>query len=416
MRHLCHPSFSGLELRIDILYAGHSNSAFARRGVALIASAALLLLAVAPAAAQPGDDLTPYAFLGLTYDDNVLRLPDGVSVPTGGGGGERRGDYILRYGAGLIVDKPISRQRFYLNAGVYRNDYKYFNTLDYTGPSVDTYWDWEVGNLWSGKLGYNYSRALSNFSDQLRPQKNIRTPQEFYFRPQYQLSADLRLRAGIDYYTLDNSDFTRSNRNQWAYDLGIERVSPQLNTLGFFIRYTDGEFPDRVAIPGTSDQNFTQTDYDLRLDWKVTGASRLAGRVGYTERTFPGNTYSGVTGRMTWDWVATGKTSIKFLASRLIEYPEDQLGTAALVESYSVTPSWNVTPKITLGAFAQYQTRDRELGLLDETYKTLGVNASYAPMDNLQLTISYRNQRRTTDFAQFDYTDNTVSGSAQIAF
>lgn len=374
-----------------------------------------LALAASGAGAKPGDELTPYAFLGYTYDDNLLRLPDGQSQ-LASDGTVRRGDQILRYGAGVVLDKPVSRQRIYANVAYYQNDYNHFDQLDFNGPVIDAYWAWQVGNLWSGKLGYDRDRALSNFADQLNPQKNIRTQERWYFRPQYELGASLRLRGALEFYALDNSVFTNSNREDTIYDLGIERISPQLNTVGFFVRYTDGEYTDRVPVPGVRETSFDQTDFDLRVDWKVTGASRLAGRVGYTNRQFPGDNFGGVTGRMTWDWAPTGKTSIVFVARRQFEYPEDVLGNGALVQGVSVAPRWNATPKISFGAFAEYWERDRDLSPIDERYRVLGLSASYAPIDNLQLSLSLRRDRRRTDFQFLDYDANVVSASAQVSF
>jgi exopolysaccharide biosynthesis operon protein EpsL len=377
--------------------------------------AAALVMAAAPVAAKPGDELTPYAFTSYTYEDNLLRLPDGVSAPAEDGT-VRRGDQIWRYGAGIVIDKPISRQRIYANLAYYRNDYNHFNQLDFSGPAIDTYWAWQVGNLWSGRLGYERDRSLSSFSDQVRPQKNIRTQERYYFRPRYELAASLRLRGALEFYRLDNSDFTNSNREDTIYELGIDRVSPQLNSMGVFVRYTDGEYPDRVPIPGVRETTYEQTDVGLAVDWKVTGASRLAGRVGYTDRQFPSESFNGVTGRMVWDWVPTGKTSISFVARRQFEFPEDVLGNAALVQAVSVEPRWNVTPKIALGAFAEYRERDRDLSPIDERYRVLGVTATYAPLDNLQLSVSVRRDQRRTDFPTFDYDANVYSGSAQISF
>ncbi len=374
-----------------------------------------LALAATPAAAKPGDELTPYAFLGYTYDDNLLRLPDGFSAPAADGT-VRRGDQILRYGAGIVLDKSISRQRVYANLAYYRNDYNHFNQLDFSAPDIDTYWAWQAGNLWSGRLGYDRERSLSNFADQLIPRKNIRTQERYYLRPQYELGASLRVRGALEYYTLDNSEFVLSNREDTIYDLGIERISPQLNTVGFFVRYTDGSYPDRPDVPGVSSSSYDQTDFDLRVDWKVTGASRLAGRVGYTNREFPGDNFGGVTGRMVWDWVPTGKTSISFVARRQFEYPEDLLGNGALVQGVSVEPRWDMTPKISFGLFAEYYERDRDLSPIDERYRNLGLSARYAPIDNVQFSLSYRHDRRRTDIQLRDYDANVVSGTAQISF
>lgn len=395
-------------MKFEILTGGPGRPPF-------VPSAAALLLVASIAAAKPGDEFTPYAFLGYTYDDNLLRLPDGASAPADDGT-VRRGDQILRYGAGIIVDKPVSRQRIYANLAYYQNDYNHFNQLDFGAPAIDTYWAWQVGNLWSGRLGYDRDRALSNFADQLQPQKNIRTQERHYFRPQYELSANLRVKGALEYYTLGNSAFVRSNREDTIYDLGVERISPQLNSFGFFVRFTDVEYPDRPDIPGIGPSSFDQTDFDLRVDWRATGASRLAGRVGYTEREFPGSNFGGVTGRMVWDWVPTGKTSISFVARRQFEYLEDALGNGALVQGVSVEPRWNMTPKISLSAFAEYRERDRDLSPIDERYRVLELSANYAPVDNLQFSVSYRRDRRRTDFQVLDYDANVVSGSAQLTF
>ncbi|HSO05786.1 MAG TPA: XrtB/PEP-CTERM-associated polysaccharide biosynthesis outer membrane protein EpsL [Pelomicrobium sp.] len=382
--------------------------------MSLVAGIALAV-AMTSAEAKHGDVFSPYAFAGYTYDDNLLRLPDGVSAPAGDGT-PRRGDQVLHYGAGLILDKPISRQRFYANLAYRQDEYNHFSQLDLGAPAVDAYWAWQVGNLWSGTLGYERTRALSSFDDLLVPQKNIRTQQRYYFRPRYELAASLRVKGALEYHELDNDRFVDANREDTAYELGIERVAAELGTLGLFVRHVDGDYPERAAAPLLSGTGFEQTDFDLRFDWRITGASRLVGRAGYTDRDAPGESFGGITGRMLWDWVPTGKTTVAVVVRREFEYPEDRLGNGALVQAVSVEPKWNATAKISFGAFAEYRERDRALSPIDERYRLLGLSATYAPNDNLQLSLSYLRDRRRTDLPVLDYDANVLSGSAQISF
>src|SRR5688500_6478527 len=62
-----------------------------------------------PAPAPDGRTLRVSAFTGVMRDNNLFRLSD--TVPLSTIGASQRSDTIYRYGAGMDVDLPVSRQR-----------------------------------------------------------------------------------------------------------------------------------------------------------------------------------------------------------------------------------------------------------------------------------------------------------------
>ena len=94
----------------------------------LLPLAALIGAALAsPAQAVISDTIHPFVSATYSYEDNLLRLPDGVV------GLQGRSDTLTELQAGLLFERPIGRQRLTAQAKVSRVSFDHYDQLNYNG-------------------------------------------------------------------------------------------------------------------------------------------------------------------------------------------------------------------------------------------------------------------------------------------
>jgi len=128
-------------------------------------------------------------------------------------------------------------------------------------------------------------------------------------------------------------------------------------------------------------------------------------------------------GRLSYDWKLTPVVDIAFLARRELGAQADLVDNYVVTESVSVTPTWWLTPLLSLGASAEWRQRDYggdpgfdTVSVVvkdDETY-LFGLSASYLPRSFLQVTLGLQQEQRTSDNAARDYDDRIATLSVQL--
>lgn len=391
---------------------------------------AAALAAAAPALAKEGDVVNFAVGTTVTYDDNLLRLPDGVSPRAVGVATDSRSAFVNTLYGQVRADVPVSRQRFVADFTVGYNRYSgAYDYLDYTGTSGSAKWLYQFGNAWKGELGYNRRTELSGFADQrLFTRRNVRTTDAVGLLGDYWLVRNWRLSGGVNYTRSRNSDsaFASQDLDQTWVEGGVKYESSQANFVRLVGRYTYGSYPERPAPTLVSDTSFDQ--YELAADgnWVLSPATRLYGRAAYTRREFPnlsGRDFSGPTGRVSLDWTPTVKTGITFLGRREIGAVEDITATYVVTSAASVSPYWLVTQKVRLDANLEYQRREYAgdpvfVGIpqIDDRIRYAGIGLRWAPTYNWLLSAGYRYSSRTSNFATRQFNDNTAYGTVQLNF
>ena len=127
----------------------------------------------------------PYAYAQVRYDSNLFRRDS-----------DEEDETIGYLGAGVQADWKLSRQHLLLDAVVARVKYDSNDQLDHTMIDAKGTWAWQVGNLWSGNLGYRYEDELTSFTERLTTDKDMRTTQTGFLTAGYQIHPDWRVIAG----------------------------------------------------------------------------------------------------------------------------------------------------------------------------------------------------------------------------
>lgn len=399
----------------------------------LVHVAAVLLAGGIPQCAlaleEDGDRFSFFVGGGATYDDNFLRLPNGVQPAQVGVGNRPRGTWIYNAYARMLMSLPVSRQRFRLDLTLLSNRYADYDYLNWTGWTGRADWLWEAGNRWSGTAFIARNEALTSFADfRAFNTGNIQTVYTAQIDADYWIHPQWRIVGAVNYLQSSNSDRSLefNNLDQYFVEGGVRYISTAQNWVRPTLRYTHGDYPDRPFLTLVSDTSFTQYDAGLDFVWRFSGRSEVFGRVAYTDRRFPNvsiRNFSGPTGRVTYNWAATGKSGVSFLALREIGAVEDITATYIVTSSVGVTPYWLVTPRVRLEANYQWTNRDYAgqpviggIPQRDDKYNVARLSATWVPTRNWTLSFGYQYSDRTSNFPGQQFTDNLGYLNVQFAW
>jgi exopolysaccharide biosynthesis operon protein EpsL len=390
---------------------------------------AIALFAAGAIEAADGDSLRMNVSSGISYDSNLFRLPDSVSPSTVVGRG-RRSDVITTTGVGAAFDHTYSRQQVTAEARARHNDYSEFDFLDNQSYDGSALLRWQIGADWSGDLEYSRAKALTGFGDLRLPVKNMQTTARGNALARYRLGAPLALRAQVTGVGVDNSSaaLTTNDRRERTYETGIDFLPGTGNTLGAFVRRTDGDVVNRIVTPTGDSDTFKEDTAGSNFFWRIAGHSTLYGYVGYTQRRYANLTqrdFSGVSGLLNYAWRPGGKTTLNVTARRQVEGYEDVSTTYALANSIAAEANWAATAKIAVAARAEYRQREflGDTGTLpgvqqarEDRTRSAGVGVIYRPLRNVELAVGVARESRTSNRALLDYGVTTASVTAQVTF
>lgn len=403
------------------------------------------LMVIPTAWADEADAFNVIVGQTLTYDDNLFRLSDSVDE-TVAIGSSRRSDFISTTYGGLTFDKLLSRQKLHADVLWNFNRYSRFSALDYNGLSANANWGWQLGNYLKGTLSYERSRRLIDFGN-LTPQdrgrvRDINTYDRLYgnadwwFHPSYSV--------GVGYAHV-NSSYSSDLRRSSEFDSDAVELNGKFqpktgNLIGLTLRQTQGKYPNREVafdpasglVLGRVDNSYDQTDAEVNGDWRMTGQSRVYGRLGYTSRKhdqLSERDFSGVTARVNYNWAIEGKTAINVVVRREIGGVDDIDAAYVLTDGITLNPVWYPTAKVSLSAKYDWARRRYEgdpfgvlagsasgLSVRKDTLNTASITATYLPLRSLQLSLTLQRERRTSSREFVDYDDNFASVSAQFTF
>ncbi len=390
-------------------------------------TAVICLIAVT--SSHAADDEDPLQFVisqSFRHDDNLFRLSDDESPPGDGS----RSDTLSVTSAKARFAKRYSRQFVSASARVSSVAFDKWDELDYTTKGASAAWRWAVGSRWTGLLNANYDEVPRDFSEiltiddevSINEQRTLGGTANYWFHPDWAVS------GGVEQYDSSLSDTASESAEYQAmiYDLGVTYRPGSGNRLALTGRYTDGEYPNRIAT-STQDEGYTQKDIRLAGEWKFTGASKLSGYVGLTEREYENlgaKDFSGVTARIQHDWDISGKTKLRTTARREIGAREDLINNFVVVTAFSVAPSWTPTERISVSGLWEIKKRDFEgdPGFvvnstdLDDTTNRFRASVAYQPLDNLNLELSQTYIERESDRASAEFDANVTELTMRLLF
>jgi exopolysaccharide biosynthesis operon protein EpsL len=363
-----------------------------------------------------------YGAAGLMRDDNLFRVPDGAGPQSVS---------VRRVGLGLRARIPISRQRLLVDAAAYDYDYSRFHGLDHVAYRGAVNWQWLAGDRWRGELGYRKRRYQSGFEELRAPVQDLVTEDHLFAGAAYGLTARLRARGLAEYseYNHDNVARNALDFRVTSGTLGLDYVTPEGSSAGGQVKLSDGTYPNRQVLAAAAvDNSFRELETSAVVHWIVTGKSNLDARLGYTSRKHdqaPARDFSGLTGRLGWDWFVGAKTLLNFAVWREVRAFEDVSASYVVSRGAGFGPAWAPTSKIVLQARLLREDRDfrGDPGISlsgnpqrKDQFTGLRFAAGYAPTRNVELSAGFDTGKRDSNLTGVDYDYNAVSANVKVGF
>ena len=372
------------------------------------------LAATTATPAGPPDPLQFQANVGFMHDSNLFRLPDGFPVPSPDLGINSKSDRAFNKGVGLKYDNLIGRQRAIVDLGVSETTFDKNGDLDHVGYDGRLAWMWRIGNDWDGEASYRKRRTLAGL-DEFKS-KDLIVADCYRLAAGYQLDARWRLNGEVGREDQSHTAAARTSLDVDAkyYGAGFLYKTKAENSIGLQARRTERDYP-RAPI-----NDHTEDRISLVALWRLTGLTRLELQAGYVDVSHDSKAdsdFSGVQWRATGIWDATGKFRLTAATFRDVRLYEDLFTDYIVVNGIHITPVYAITSKVNLQGEFIYEKRDfRPSSTREDNYRLARLGVSYAPIRNVDLTLSFEAGERKSNFAPLSYDYQAWFGTAKISY
>lgn len=394
---------------------GMESTRMAERGVTASTVLLACLFAMqheAAAQQEAADTLSASVQVGYSDDDNLFRLPDDVDPPDG----QQRDDALMQLIGNVRIDKTLGLQRLRAEVLAARNEYRENDYLNFTTVNGSGSWQWAFGNHWWGVIAASQSEASRSFADSRTFEQSINTFHRYSADANYAFHPAWSIGAAAVMITSRYSDdaSTASEYDEEIIEAKLTYRTPTLSQLALVVSHLDGTYPNQTDVT-TRDTDYEQQDIQLRGDWRLSALSRIFGYIGVADREYPNlsaRNYSGVVGRLAYDWKVTETVGLNLMVRRELGAEGDLVDNFVLTEAVVVTPTWSLTPALTLGA--RFERRERSFGgdpgfgviadvSKDDVTDIIGGGLTYVPRKFLSLQLTYQYEQRESDISLREY-------------
>jgi hypothetical protein len=223
--------------------------------------------------------------------------------------------------------------------------------------------------------------------------------------------------------------FFTSDREDRAHEVFLYYNTPAGGQLSFGVRDVDSSYPTRDVFStvffGNSNE---QRDMTLGAVWPVTGKTRLSGKLARIQRTYAELSQRNIQdwdGRFEWRWRPGEKMQLTVSGERDIYGVDDLAATYVKADTVTIAPTWNPTSKISVQATASHETirYQGDPGFLlgaqperEDKIRAIGLVTVYAPLQQLQMKLTFQRQSRDSSTAGKGYDVNSVGLNARLEF
>lgn len=382
----------------------------------------LLLAQAAASWADEGDVLNLNASASYLRDSNLFRLAPSVDPASVGLSG--RSDNITATTLGLNFNKEFSLQHIIANINVVDTRYQRNGYLDFQALNYDAKWLWAAGIRWTGELSLDRTESLNAFNDYNNYRvRNVRTVENERFTANYWFHTSWAAVAGVSRATLTNEQpfLADSDYELKGYNYGIRYRPVSGNMLTLRAKQLDGTYSKRqFNTVSQYDNGFTQNGYELNVDWRLTGKTKLQGRLERLNREhehFSGRDYSGWVGNLDVSYAATGKSALTLGYKRGLESFQQLTSSYYVLDELNLGAVWAATASFTASAKLGYGKRDYRGEIIalpagyeqrEDKFTRAGFDLAYQWTRWLQLKSGLNFEKRNVNDDRYDYTDRTA--------
>ncbi len=367
----------------------------------------------------------------FTYDDNLFRLPEATAAANLPPDGDfKRDDSINRATLALDALWLAGSQKIDLTLAANDNRYSRNDDLDHVSGNGRFLWDWRTAGDWSGHLGATYDRSLASFANTRIFIRDLLDTYSYFGDVRLGLGARWAVKAGAARIETTHSAEIRE-LDDYQGDIGtfsIEYLTPASTLLGFDYRHAVAGFPGDVFLGGTLlERDFTEDTAGIHIRYALTGKTTFDGTAGYLSRDYDNpdvNDFDGDVWRLSLDWRPGVKTQILLSGWRELKAYADVESDYFKGTGVSIAPTWMVTDKFKLSFTGSWEQQDylgsslnRPASIArEDTVEIAQLQATYAPREPLELTISYRQEQRDSNRPTFVYDDGLAAVGLKFVF
>lgn len=404
-----------------------SQSTNLKKAVLIVALATGQSYFSTPSIAMEGDVIRPYVKAAYSYDDNLRKFSSSRQAELATGS-RNTADTSLMTGAGIILDKQVSRQSFYADLSLTKTKFDRNSFLDNDGKRFLGRWDWRVGNYWKGKLEAVHQESMVPFGDFRGSTLNLLTQDSVTLDVIRSLHPRWQLRGTARRNEAEYSDFSQraANLTEYTQEVELDYLSPTKSMVGVVYRHTRGDRPVRQRVGFVDvDNSYDESSVKLNVDWIYSNQTRLQVLTGLVERKhddFSERDFRGWNGKANFNWSITPKTSMNVSMWREANAQSFVTSSYTLNKGMDVGGVWNATSKIAIQASYRYETidfvgdafsanNDRE-----DTRKVSTLSLSYRPTLSLRLNSYVSRNIRDSSQSAFEFQSTAVGLTAQYEF
>lgn len=398
--------------------------------------AVLCALAAPGAYADSADAFNVTLSYSLTHDDNLFRISssdelDPLYKP--------KYDTVHVLGVRGSIDKFVSRQAFHADVSIQDSRYEEHHFLNNRPYNAGVAWLWQLGDNLSGVLKHTNTRNISSFENYQSVMKDVYRTRTDSASARYRFHPDWFVEGFVQRYSATHSLLATSDVDVRESRVAIITQRPSGDEIQVRAIYRHGTYPNQA---GSVDYRYDERQVDALVTLVLSGSSSVTGSFGHLRRRnpqAPERDFSGQIGRLTWDWLPTGKLSLMASLERSLGAKQDISSTFALTDTLKLGATWAATDKVTvqLGAdFWRSKFRGGDLPTWvprrEDNGRTLSAGASYQINRNLLAAVQWTYSRRDTahsnfvayyygvvpyyPYASIPYRDNTVWFSLKYTF
>lgn len=319
------------------------------------------------ATAQTSDGLTLRAGHTLSHDDNLFRLPDGVS-PQAALGRPTASETVGISTLGASYARDFSLQRLEVDVSLVDYRYRNYSRLDLLATNYDLTWRWAITPRLRGTLVAERDESVNSFDDtSVLTRGNQRVRRYQGFDALYELDGLWRLVGGVQSTRNQNEQplIGEDSYVSRSADVGLRFEALSGSSVTARVRNGSGNTFNAAALPATlRDTDFKQSEQVLDIRWllsdKTTADLNLI-RLDRTHTRLASRNYSGTNSALSVRWAATAKTlwTLQW-ASDLSSY---QTANASYSRNERLTASymWQIAARTNVQASVS-ESRRRYLG------------------------------------------------------
>ena len=381
------------------------------------------LLSSSPLSADEADVFNLTATVSAQWDDNFFRRPPDA---------DPQADTITTTTIGANLDKTIGVQRLIANVNMVDYRYQTNDYLDFVAVNYDAKWLWSAGKRLTGTLSFLRSELPNDYADNRSAgRRNVQTTEVERFEANYWFHSSWAAVAGLVSTSLTNQVPTRTDGDYDAngYELGLRFRPASGNTATARAVHLDGNYSNRLLNSVFQyDNGFTQDNYGVELDWRLTGHSQLRGRLDYLDRQhqhFSQRDYAGWVGNLQYLYAYSGKSVFSVGYNRKLEAYQQLTSSYYVLDQITLAAQWAATSQITVNGRVAYGLQAYRGAIIplpagleqrqDDT-SSLGLDVAYTPARWLQLNAGVTLTDRNSNYDAFDYRDRIVFISATAKY